>query len=360
VFSSGVDPSQWRLTKLKSFWFLAVAIFLTAVISKVSLFTPGMESVLRNPIRPLIRSTIPNQNAPEADAIWLQQVKGKGRAGLNAAWVDSIYYENLATGKPTLPPFRHRVLVPALAGVLSKLTGIRIDKSFVALNVLFSVAASLLLTWFCIREFGLSKELSLVGGIIFIALPANDTIALSLIDPAVHFFSIALFIAAVRGKFVVFLLLSIAAIFTKEVFLFASVLWLFCAKDLVSRWKLAIGMLVPVVAYLAIRIGLGGEMGYDFETMSVLASRMITLEGVSHLVKALFLSFGFLWLGLINFRHAVVKKTLVVVPVVMIAVLFLAIQVVRPMGVLFPVVIPAFLLLFKRHEGSTEDLGSPT
>jgi hypothetical protein len=82
-------------------------------------------------------------------------------------------------------------------------------------------------------------------------------------------------------------------------------------------------------------------------------------SGQSLMVCAsVFLSFSFLWLGLFNIRkHRFLLRSSILVPLVILTAILLSGSIARVLGVLFPVVIPAFLLFFDRASEQREASG---
>lgn len=275
---------------------------------------------------------------------------------LGATPTDSAFYllqsEDLSR---SIAPYRYRVLVPWLAGVLADATGIATPVAFVVLNVLSIVAAALLFCRYLMTQFELEPTLSFLGGCLFVSMVSNTrTVALPMVDPPSMLFCMLSFMAATRRWTVVFVVATICGVLTKEVLVAFGILWLVHrCEDQPRPTVLDVGVaLVPVAAFALVRMALGGaplEVNYGYDPLQgdlpEYWQRLTTPRGLVSLSVKAFLSFGFVWLGLVNVRRfRWLRRQALLVPVVLLAAFVLSGQIARVIGVLFPIVIPAFLL----------------
>jgi hypothetical protein len=284
---------------------------------------------------------------------------------MTSFWEDSAYYL-LQNDLPneSVPPFRYRILPVIVVKAISTITGWPTPKAYVAVNVLFIWAAALLFTWYLLRFFDFSKLLSLLGGVLFVTMVSNTrTIPFPMMEPASMFFIMLIFIAVRLQNIPLFILSSLAGVATKEILAVASVMWVL-ENWRGKTWSQLIGCfavaLVPVLGFVAIRVSLGGapvEVSYGYNALlgelPDTVMRLFALPDLVSLGIRAFLSFSFLWLGLVNLRKdAFLFRQSIVIVIVAIAAFVLSRNVVRVLGVLFPIVIPMFLLFFRGYHES--------
>jgi hypothetical protein len=291
---------------------------------------------------------------------------------MTSFWEDSAYYL-LQNDSPSesVPPFRYRILPVMIVKAISTITGWPTPKAYVALNVFLTLASALLFTWYLLRFFAFSKLLSLLGGILFVTMVSNTrTIPFPMMEPASMFFIMLIFIAVRLRNVPLFIVSSLAGIATKEILVVASVMWVmenWSGRTWLQRMGCLAVALVPILGFVAIRVSLGGapaEVSYGYNALlgelPDTAMRLFGLPDLMSLGIRAFLAFSFLWLGLVNLRKdAFLFRQAIIIPIVVIAAFVLSRNVVRVLGVLFPIVIPLFLLFFRRDQESRPAIPQP-
>ena len=287
---------------------------------------------------------------------------------ISNAWGDAAnYIVQTDSLERSQSPYKYRFLPTWIAGWIAKAFSVSVPKAFLILNVASAILASLLFTLFLRDDLRFGKNLSVLGGVLFITMIANTrTLNFPMLEPLSLLFTTLVFMAVSRKNVLLFLVSASLGIVTKEVLLFSSILWLlhhFRIRDsnVSEMFQAVVIALVPVFMFSVVRVALGGAMfevnyGYDIlkGEFPRYFTRLLKPAGLLHVMEAAFLSFSFLWLGFFNIRKLefLKKSAPVVLPVVAAAIL-LSGQIARVIGVLFPIVIPGFLLFFSdRNEGS--------
>lgn len=260
----------------------------------------------------------------------------------------------------SIPPYKYRFLPTFLVKLISTLTGLNAPKSFVLMNVMFTILTSLLFTYYLINHLNFSKLLSLIGGILFITMVTNTrTIPFPLLEPASLFFCMLIFLAVKTKNIPLFILSSLGGIATKEILMFSAILWFVTNLSTKSKISLVKNILIssiPIIGFISIRASLGGsilEVNFGY---NILAGefpkyylRLFNIKRLIVILADIFLAFSFLWAGLVNIRkNRFLQKSAVIVPIVIIATFLLSGRIERILGVLFPVIIPMFLFFFKK------------
>jgi hypothetical protein len=114
---------------------------------------------------------------------------------------------------------------------------------------------------------------------------------------------------------------------------------------------------IPIIIFMSIRVILGGsalEVNYGYDILQgefpPYWIRLTDISSLSNMLIRTFLSFSFLWIGIINVkRNAFLKKHVIIIPVVILAAYLLSGRITRVLGILYPIVIPLFLLFFDRN-----------
>jgi hypothetical protein len=250
-----------------------------------------------------------------------------------------------------------------------RITGLDIIPAFVVMNVIVTLLAAVLFTFYLIKYFGFSKELSFIGGILVVTMVAiTRTLPFPMLEPASIFFAILIFIAVISRNIPLFLVASLLGVASKEILLIASILWCVENVQFHDKKKLMRDLLIsslPIGVFVLIRVALGGsmvEVNYGFNLLKgefpLYGKKLLSMRSFVALIGKIFLSFSFLWLGLFNLRkHEQLQRHAVVIPVVILAAIFFSHRITRVLGILFPVVIPMFLLFF--HNTTTID-GHPS
>lgn len=282
---------------------------------------------------------------------------------MTSFWEDSAYYLIQSVfPNESIPPFRYRVLPVIMVKAISAWAGWTIQKAFVVLNILFTFLSALTFSWYLLRFFGFSKLLSLLGGILFVTMVANTrTIAFPMNEPASMFFALLIFIAVRMKHIPLFIISSLCGVASKEILVIGSLMWVLENCRGKEWWQVVEGLvvaLVPMLGFVVIRMALGGapvEVSYGYNVLlgevPATAQRLFRLPDLISLGERAFLAFSFLWFGLVNLRKdAFLFRQSIIIFIVSMAAFLLSTNITRVLGVLFPIVIPLFLLFFTRYE----------
>lgn len=126
-------------------------------------------------------------------------------------WGDIGEYEIMTAGGASYPPYKYRVLAPALVAWLGV--------SWVTFNTVCAVAAGTLFTAYLRRDF--SPSSALLGGVLAtVTFGMTQTLLFALIEPASYLAFAALLWAARSRKAALFIPIAILAVMVKEVFAF--------------------------------------------------------------------------------------------------------------------------------------------
>jgi hypothetical protein len=281
---------------------------------------------------------------------------------LSSAWPDAAYYL-LQTESPerSIPPYRYRVLPPSLVGIISRVLGAWPGPVFAIVNALFTLATAVLFTAYLRAIIGLTPLLCMTGGVLFVTLLSNtSSVGFPLLEPASMFFMMLVVMALARRRVWMFCLASVLGVMTKEVLLVAAPLWFLNTVDVRSRsgrqWAFSLlPSVVPVLAFVALRRFLGGgalEVNYGYDITAgqfpvQYVARLADPVSLLVLLAEIFTAFGFLWLGVVNLRrHPFLWRNAIVIVLVVGATAILSGRMIRPLGIVFPILIPGFLLFF--------------
>jgi len=264
----------------------------------------------------------------------------------------------------SMAPYKYRFLPTMIVGYVSRLTGKTIPIAFALFNFAITVLTATLFTHYLIRDMGFSRIISLLGGVLFVTMVANvQTVPYPMVEPASFFFCILIFISIARKSLVLFVLSSVLGVATKEILAFSSLLWIVNSFPLANRsfrsiLTTALISMAPIFAFVLIRVVLGGsafEVNYGYDMLKGefpgYGSRLLSVGGILDLCTKVFLSFSFLWFGLINLKKSkILWENSIAIPVVVLAAILLSSQIMRVVGVVFPIVIPAFLFFLRGFE----------
>jgi len=115
--------------------------------------------------------------------------------------------------------------------------------------------------------------------------------------------------------------------------------------------------LTPFIVFSGVRVLLGGapvEVNYGFNILAgefpTYGLRLFSISGLVSLSIRVFLSFSFLWFGLLNIRRDrfLYINTISALPLIIIPTILLSSRISRVIGVLFPLIIVLFLFFFKK------------
>jgi branched-subunit amino acid transport protein len=252
----------------------------------------------------------------------------------------------LTSGEESIAPYHYRVLPVWLV----QATGLPAPVGFLLLNSVAALLTALLFTRYLLRCYGLSPDLALLGGTLAITiLPMARTLPFPMVDPLAHLWAMCIIYAVATRNAPAFIVASVAGVATKETLAIGALLWVIAAP----RWQSLPIAAVPVVVFVGIRLAMGGaafEANYGYD---VAAGELpdywtrIYIDPVGLLYRVLS-AFGLLWVGVLAIpRHRLLREQWIAIPLVILAAVVLSSRVARPLGILFPVVIPGVLLMLQ-------------
>jgi len=256
-------------------------------------------------------------------------------------------------------PYKYRILPVLIAHLISSTLQISREMSFVLMNILLIYLTALLFNYYLLKYFNFTKTISFLGGILFITIPTvTGTVSFPMLDPISLFFSMLIFLSVIRKNPYLFIMSSITGVLSKEILIISSLMWFIETVQLNSIKKLLINILIsaiPIIIFVSTRMLLGGspfeiEFGHNplHGDFPILWKRLISFGGWIYIILSAFLSFTFLWTGIVNVnKNAFIKRQIIIVPIVILAASMFSAQIIRPLGILFPIVIPMFLMFFK-------------
>lgn len=363
----------FNIIKQNNYWILVTLVYLTLIYSAALQYAYGPEAT----IRPLgfyqgeehvlkgtedisLKKYFPNFGILRGLKL---VTTGSFLWKSSSHWGDAAFY--LLQTKSldlSIPPYKYRFLPTVLVRLISTVTGLNAPKSFVLMNVIFTILTSLLFTYYLIHHLNFSRTLSLIGGILFITMvPNTRTIAFPLLEPASLFFCMLIFIAVKTKNIPLFILSSLCGVASKEILVISAILWFVTNLPSKSKISAAMNILIssiPIIGFMLIRASLGAPMlevnfGYNLLAgeFPKHGKRLFDIKKLILLLESIFLSFSFLWAGLINIRkNRFLQKSAIIIPIVIIATVLLSGRIARILGILFPIIIPLFLIFFKKDD----------
>ncbi len=275
----------------------------------------------------------------------------------------------------SIAPYKYRFLPILIVRLVQTITGLSTVKAFILMNISLTLLTALIFTIYLIRYFDFTKQIAMLGGILFITMfPSTSTIAFPSMEPVSLFFSMLIFYAVINKNVFLFLLFAISGVATKEVLAISSLLWFVMTFQLKDKKALLLNTLIssiPVITFMLIRSIMGGnplEVNYGYNLLKGefpqnYGARLFNFSGLFSITIKTFLSFSFLWLGLLNIRkNKTLMKFSIIIPFVILAAILLSSRITRVLGIIFPVVIPLFLLFFnnlKSHQIKTATVQIP-
>jgi hypothetical protein len=203
----------------------------------------------------------------------------------------------------------------------------------------------------------------MLGGVLFVTMAANtETIPSPMLEPASFLFCILIFRALYRSDWRMFVVACSFGVATKEILVVTSLLWVvnrFAVGDRSTRgWLLVIWpALLPVIVFVTIRLALGGgalDVNYGFNLLRgelplQYMARFLSPWNAAVVIVKLFLAFSFVWLGILNCRNnSFLARYALMIPLVILATVILSSRITRIVGIVYPIVIPAFLMFLER------------
>ncbi len=281
---------------------------------------------------------------------------------LSSFSLDVQYYLIHSAGiNQGIPPYKYRILPVLIVRAISSILQISKEMSFVLMNLLVVYLTALLFNLYLMKDFNFSKMGSFIGGILFVTMASvTGTLPFPMLDPISLLFSMLIFISVIRRNPYIFILSSIAGVLSKEVLVIFSLMWFLETIQLRNKRKLLKNIIIsilPIIAFISIRIALGGaafEVEYGHNILKGefpdLIKRLVDPGEIFYAFRRTFLTFSFVWFGIVNVgKHDFFKRQIIIVPIVILATIVLSAQITRPLGILFPLVIPMFLMFFEEN-----------
>lgn len=285
---------------------------------------------------------------------------------LTSYWGDSAYYLIQAESfSDSIAPYRYRPIAPFLARVISELIGSSLVLAFLLMNVALAVLAGLIFQQYLKRFHGFSETLSILGGLLLVSgVAISRTVGFPMLEPMTMLLIVIAF-WAVRSKNVrLFIVASVLAVLTKEIAGYVIFVWIgfWLSKPIYTRQNaLIFAATIPaVLAFLIPRAILGEsalEVNYGYNLLAgefptEYGERLFGFGSLESLFRRIFLSFGFIWIGLWNFRSDpfLKRSALIGIPIVVIATVLLSGRIARILWVLYPIVLPLFLIFLRDQE----------
>jgi hypothetical protein len=366
----------WQQIRNNLYWIAAACIYLSMIYSADLHYAFGSEKTIT-----MSYFTEPHLEPPNEDSLIVDRnayeriffdrgmlqgtnidATGDNFWKLSDFHGDSGFYVIQAQSfSSSIAPYKYRLLPALIVGSASRISGISIPLTFALFNIMLTFCTALLFTYYLNNDFGFSKILSLVGGILFLStISVTSTLPFPIIEPASLFFTMLIFLSVIKKNVVLFICSSILGVATKEILVVSALLWFvnnFSTGDTgpMRLARIVLISCVPIITFALIRVIMGGsiaEVNYGYNILAgqfprAYAGRLIHPDRLVDLVFRLFLSFSFIWLGILNIRkNNFLFKSSIIIPAVVIATILLSSRVERVLGILFPIVIPAFLLFF--------------
>lgn len=230
---------------------------------------------------------------------------------------------------------------------------------FIICNFIFVLTTAFIFIFFLINVFSFSKNISILGSILFLTLPiVTKSTGFPQQEPISLLITLLLFITTFYNKKLLYLIFSLLGILTKDLFVFTSVLWIFNynyfkEKKVIEALKhISIGI-IPIIFFILIRIIVAGDGGIETRGgYNFLEGELPPWTFNTYYFEKFFLVFTFLWFGLVNFNESeFLKKSLLTLIFLTIISLWIArgSGIERHVGLMFPVVIPLFLFFFQKN-----------
>lgn len=354
--------------------FISAMVYVSLTVSTALQFTWGPEATLRlagfyaapqSSRPPDFQAAYPDFGSLATNGQARDALKHGEHWKFSTFWADAAYYV-LQTKEPdsSIAPYKYRWLPTAVVRAVTSTITLSVEHAFVLVNIAASLLTALLFERYLRSQYGFAFQTALLGGILFITSAANvGTLAFPMLEPLSALCSCLIFMTAASRRIWAFIAASIAGVATKEILVFSALLWLVHRKSIEPRLQCFAVAAVPVLAFGLTRVYHGAsplEVNYGFDLLNgefpSYVERAFQARSMLILLLQVFLAFSFLWAGVfVAHKHPQLKRELIVVPTVILAALLFSGRISRVLGVLFPVVIPAFLwkvdLLLKRANG---------
>lgn len=299
-------------------------------------------------------------------------------AGYYAGLIEEIDY-TIPGADLTMAVHKYRVLLPFIVGKICSLSKLsknsnyvwsekyytRIVHIFILINLICIFLTAFIFLFFLINVFSFSKTLSIFGSTLFITLPiVTKSVGFPQVEPLALLITLLMFLSVYYKKAHYFLLLAFLGTLTRDLFIFAPVLWFFNYNFIENNsFKLKFSHLVisivPILFFILQRFYFSGEFvletrgTYDLlqgELPPIVFFDNFGFGTVRDLLTKLFLVFTFLWLGVLNIKKNkfLMKSSFALIFLILIS-LWIArgSGIERHVGLMFPIIIPSFLYFFK-------------
>jgi hypothetical protein len=332
------------------FWLGCAAVYVSLIWWAVSIgYGPERTITSRyyyspkSPGGELYREVYPDQGtSPPLDTvIWK----------LSSFYGDAGFYLMQVNNQNSIAPYHYRIFPTTMVSIIVRITGLPATTAFMLFNALCAFLAAMLFTRYLLDCYSLSPDLALLGGVLTLTmLPTIRTLVFPMIDPCAQLLMLCIIYAvAVRNVFA-FIVASVLGVATKEPLAVGAILWFIVMPSL---WGGLIAA-VPVLTFAGLRVAMGGapfEANYGYNVLAgELPSYILRFQdNPVDLLLRIGSAFGLLWIGLGAIpRHRLLREQWIAVPLIILATLLLSSRIARPLGVLFPIVIPGALLLWQQ------------
>lgn len=347
--------------KRNKYWILVAITYLTLIYSTSLHYAYGKERTIDLAFF-VWEEEVLEEYYPDLGSLRGQQIDYNWRNFWKLssfAWDCGYYLIQSQELGSAIPPYKYRILPPLIVKTISTVLQISIEMSFVLMNILAIFLAAILFNIYLLKDFKFSKLVSFIGGILFVTtVSVTRTLPFPMLDPISMFFSILIFISVIRKNLYLFIFSALAGVMSKEILVIASLMWFIETLQFSNKTKLLKNIFIstiPIIAFISIRIAFGGsafevEYGHNIfkGEFPALWKRLTNLDGLFYIARMVFLSFSFLWLGIVNVgKNSFFKRQIIVIPIVILATILLSWRITRPIGILFPIVIPMFLMFFE-------------
>ncbi|MEY4575770.1 MAG: hypothetical protein RL701_473 [Pseudomonadota bacterium] len=353
---------------------VSALLYLSLIFSSSLQFTLGPEAVLRaasfHVEAPEARDTEfraahPDFGALAHDETAKRVLKAAPSWTFTSFWGDAGYYAQQASAvHESIAPYKYRVLAPALAHGLLRVTGLSVERAFVVLNAAACLVTALAFEVFLSAYFGFAAVTAVLGSCLFVTCASNaGTLPFPMLEPVSLMFSCLILMSVAYGRSAFFVVTALLGVATKEVLAISALLWLLAAPE-PKLWKRAAVAAVPLLGFVVLRLALGGsalEVNYGYNMLDgqfpAYGKRLLQWRSIAGVTLQVFLAFSFMWLGLWQaLKQPFLRRCLPIVPVTVIAAILLSSRLTRTLGILFPIVVPGFLLWFDTSPLRTQGL----
>ncbi|MFX0087342.1 MAG: hypothetical protein ACFFAU_16960 [Candidatus Hodarchaeota archaeon] len=282
-----------------------------------------------------------------------------------------IYLEMASGNFDVIEPYRFRILVPLLTYFFHTLFNIEVVPLFIFINSLFLASTSILL-YFYLDSFDFSLNERFLGSILFLlSSSVIRTSSFAVLEPATYFFAILIISSLKIKNYYLFLGSLILGILVKElliIFIFVFLITYEWKKDF-KTILIPVSITIFIVIFFSFeRLLLGGDFGELSYGYNILAGqfpayyqKLFNIGRLINWIFLVFITFNFMWYGLFTvWKDKFLFKSAIVIPIAIIAQLFLASRVERNIFVVFPIIIPTFIILFRALTRNEDILPSTT